>query len=130
MVEPADALKVAKQGTRAQILLWVSEAHGISHVRTMYQHGRVEVPLMSFVKGSAHCLASVANDFQRTEVRGQAKTSIYLRADAWKQTISANNLNNLPNADTCFNTGIINIIVDMAVANAGATGHLCYQELW
>ena len=50
-------------------------------------------------------------------------TSFYSRADAWKQTIFENNLNNLPNADTCFNTGRIKIVVDMAVADAGATGH-------
>ena len=29
----------------------------------------------------------------------------------------------MPNADTCFNAGRIKIAVDMAVADAGATGH-------
>ena len=46
-----------------------------------------------------------------------------------EKTIFDNNLSDLPNADTCFNTGRIKIAVDMAVADAGATGHFNYQEL-
>ena len=72
------APKVAKQGTRVQILLLEAEARGTSSVPTTYQCRRVEVPPMSFSEESAQCLAGVAHDSQRTEVQGQAKTSIYL----------------------------------------------------
>ena len=68
VVEPVTAPKVAKLGTRVQILLRETEARGTSSVPTTYQHRRIEVPLMSFAEDSGQCLASVANDFQRTEV--------------------------------------------------------------
>ena len=123
VVEPVTAPKVAKLGTRVQILLRETEARGTSSVPTTYQCGRVVVPPMSFAEESLQCLARVANNFQRKEVRGQAKSSIYSRADAWKKTIFDDNLSDLPNADTCSNTGRIKIAVDMAVVDAGATGN-------
>ena len=43
--------------------------------------------------------------------------------DAWKETIFANNLSALPNADTCFNTRRIKIAVDIVVADARAKGY-------
>ena len=79
---------------------------------------------MSFAEESSQSSASVANDFQRTEVQDPAKTSIYSRADTWKESIYSNNLSDLPNSDTCFNTGRIKIAVDMTVVDAGAMGHL------
>ena len=51
--------------------------------------------------------------------RSEAK----LQADTWKKTIFDNNLSDLPNADTCFNTGRIKIAADMAVTDEEATGH-------
>ena len=84
---------------------------------------------MTLAEENAQCLTSVAYYFQRMEVQDQAKIDIYSRADAWKKTIPDNNLSDLPNSDTCFNTGRIKIAVDMAVTDAGATGHLYYQAL-
>ena len=84
---------------------------------------------MSVLLDLSQPLTNESRNFQRSRVRDQAKTSIYSRAGAWKKTILDNNLNDLPNADTCFNAGRIKIAVDMAVADAGATGHLYYQAL-
>ena len=78
---------------------------------------------MSILVDCSQYLTSDNLNFHRMRVRDQAKTSIYSRAGAWKKTIFDNNLNDLPNADTCFNAGRIKIAVDMAVADAGATGH-------
>ena len=55
---------------------------------------------MSFTEGSSNGRTSVSTDFQQTEDQGPAKTSIHSLADTWKETIFANNLNDLPNADT------------------------------
>ena len=123
VVEPVTASKVAKQGSRVQTPLWEAEERGIASVPTTYRRKGVELPSMSvFFEDSQHLRYS-KSDSQRTRVRDQGKTSIYSRAEAWRKTIFENNLNDLPNADTCFNTGRIKIAVDMAVADAGATGH-------
>ena len=50
MVERVTALKVAKLGTRVQILLRVTEARGTACVPTTYQHARVEVPPLTFAE--------------------------------------------------------------------------------
>ena len=62
-------------------------------------------------------------NFHHAEVRVPARTSQFSCVDAWKKTVLADNLRDLHNTATCFNTGRIKITVDMAVADAGATGH-------
>ena len=79
-------------------------------------------------KGIRTTKQRMRDDLEAIEVK-KCINPIYLRVDAWKKTIFATNLSGLPNTVTCINTGRIKIAVDMAVADAGAMGYLCYQVL-
>ena len=45
------------------------------------------------------------------------------KAKVWQNTLHSLNILHSDNADTIFDTGKMKIAVDMAIADAGATGH-------
>ena len=61
---------------------------------------QVQVPAISFTEASSIGRTSVSTDVQQTEVRVPAKTNICSIMDARKKTNFADNLSDVPNADT------------------------------